>query len=141
MDVNHPCRKYSPQNTLFFFFYRLNLSSSLAPSMELIVGLHKHLHKHKGNGRRTGVGLLFSVTGGSQDASAVLRRPAGGEQGCRDSQVPFPVGLPLLRMLGLAKYSVLLKHPMAIVSPCLRDHSHLTLLRSQTDPALFLKTN
>lgn len=43
------------------------------------MGLHKAPHTHKVNRQRTGAELLFSVTGGSQDASAVLRGTAGRE--------------------------------------------------------------
>lgn len=115
------------------------LSSTLTPYMELLVGLHKHLHNLKWNNWRTGMGLLFSVTGGSQDASAVLRCPAAGEEECVDKQVLFSMELSTLRTLGLVKHPFLLKHPMALAAPCLHDYSHLALLYSQTYPAVLLK--
>lgn len=102
------------------------------------MGVHKPLHDLQWNSWRTGVGLLFAGTGASQDTSVVLRGPAAGEQGCVDTQVLFPVELSTLGTLGLVTPPFLLKHPTALVAPCLHDYSHLTLLFSQTDPAVLL---
>lgn len=101
------------------------------------MGLHKPLHNLWWSSWRIGVGLLFSGTGGSQAASAVLSCPAAGGQVC-DTQVHFSMELSALRTLGLIKHPFLLKYPMAEVAPCLHNYSRLTLSYSQTDPAVLL---
>lgn len=68
----------------------------------------------------------------------MLSCPAAGEQECMETQVLFSVELSALRTLGLVKHPFLLKHPTALTTPCLNGYSHLTLLYSQTDPAVLL---
>lgn len=128
MDVNHSFRKHSLPNILFFTGLTIFQFSTLNGAY---CGTTQVSTPAQGKEPEDRNGIAFSVTESSEDTSAVLRGPAGGEQGCVDSQVPFPVELPPLRTLSLANYSLLWKHPMALVSLCLHDHSHLTLLQSK----------
>lgn len=105
--------------------------------MEFIVGLHKPLHNLSWSSWKTGVGLLFSGTGGSHDDSAVLSCPAAGEQVCVDPG-PFPHGVISLEDTGTSQTSIPAEASHGPIASCLHDSSHLTLSYPQTYPAVLL---
>lgn len=102
------------------------------------MGLHKPLHNLSWSSWKTGVGLLFSGTGGSHDDSAVLSCPAAGEQVCVDPG-PFPHGVISLEDTGTSQTSIPAEASHGPIASCLHDYSHLTLSYPQTDPAVLLR--